>query len=272
MNLLSRAIKALRRSAQPGAAEVKLLSYANELDITCLFTLFGLLANAGSPASSEQIQEIELFIERQVPSKLQNLARDCFQTGQTRQAEKSLITHYAFQLYWNKNERWLEPLQVLSSLLVLAFADREYSALEEYIIDCTRSTLGIHTRSYRILRDTLAQRYNIKINFAGESFAGAVDWAALGAERFRKHTQRTQAKNQGTSTENNSRLRLKAYSVLNLEPGAPNQSIKESYRKLVKLYHPDILQSGAGSDRELKEAIARFCQIQEAYEILCDQP
>ena len=32
-----------------------------------------------------------------------------------------------------------------------------------------------------------------------------------------------------------------------------------------------ILQSGATSDQELKEAIARFCQVQEAYELLTSE-
>ena len=53
------------------------------------------------------------------------------------------------------------------------------------------------------------------------------------------------------------------YSILEVAEGADAQEIKKAYRKLAKLYHPDIVKDDAAKVR-------RMYEIQEAYECLKD--
>lgn len=53
------------------------------------------------------------------------------------------------------------------------------------------------------------------------------------------------------------------YEVLQLSPGASDEAIKQAYRRLAKLYHPD----GQGGDPAKAE---QFKEIAEAYEVLSD--
>lgn len=54
------------------------------------------------------------------------------------------------------------------------------------------------------------------------------------------------------------------YAVLGVAPNASEDDIKKKFRKLALLYHPD-------RNGESEFAAIRFREIQEAYEILCDQ-
>ena len=51
------------------------------------------------------------------------------------------------------------------------------------------------------------------------------------------------------------------YDVLGISHNATKEEIKRAYIKLCKMYHPDVNHS--------KEAIIKFKEIQEAYDILC---
>lgn len=52
------------------------------------------------------------------------------------------------------------------------------------------------------------------------------------------------------------------YEILGLRPGASREEIRQAYRRLAKLYHPDVNPSN--------EAKQKFILIQNAYEILTD--
>lgn len=54
----------------------------------------------------------------------------------------------------------------------------------------------------------------------------------------------------------------KYYTTLELEPGACNEDIKRSYRKLAMRYHPDK------NSENKEDAEKKFKEISEAYEIL----
>src|SRR6266478_3561036 len=54
------------------------------------------------------------------------------------------------------------------------------------------------------------------------------------------------------------------YEVLGLAKSASAEEIKKAYRKLAREYHPD---RNPGD----KEAIARFKEVQDAYDVLSDQ-
>ncbi len=56
--------------------------------------------------------------------------------------------------------------------------------------------------------------------------------------------------------------------VLGVSEDAEMSVIKKEYRKLVRLYHPDIIKSQDKSDAYIEEATAKTQEINQAYEIL----
>jgi len=58
---------------------------------------------------------------------------------------------------------------------------------------------------------------------------------------------------------------LKAFKTLGLEVDAANHEIRQSYRRLVKIWHPDLVQNDV---RLREEAQERFMAINEAYRAL----
>jgi curved DNA-binding protein CbpA len=55
------------------------------------------------------------------------------------------------------------------------------------------------------------------------------------------------------------------YSVLGVDPDAPNEVVKAAYRALAKQYHPD--GNGSGS----QDSTAKFIELQEAYSVISDE-
>jgi hypothetical protein len=53
------------------------------------------------------------------------------------------------------------------------------------------------------------------------------------------------------------------YEILGVTPSASERNLKERFRKLMKLYHPDVNQSS--------DAVARYAEIMEAYRTLSDK-
>src|ERR1700683_5180129 len=53
------------------------------------------------------------------------------------------------------------------------------------------------------------------------------------------------------------------YEVLGVARGASDEDIKKSFRKLARLYHPDVAKTKKGAEDKFKE-------INEAYEVLSD--
>lgn len=62
----------------------------------------------------------------------------------------------------------------------------------------------------------------------------------------------------------------KYYNILNLNESATMEEVKKSYRKLVKMYHPDKYISKNISEEEMKKVELKFIEIQEAYEKIKD--
>lgn len=59
-----------------------------------------------------------------------------------------------------------------------------------------------------------------------------------------------------------------AYKLLEVDESASLAEIKKSYRKLVRKYHPDIMQAKGESEEYIKEATEKVQEINAAYELL----
>lgn len=59
-----------------------------------------------------------------------------------------------------------------------------------------------------------------------------------------------------------------AYKVLDLDSSADINLVKKKYRELVKIYHPDVLNSKNVSKEELEQSVKKFREVNEAYELI----
>lgn len=268
------AAKVLRGSAGR-SQEPLLIGYARDHDIKALFELLGIIVRSGGSPTQNQMLEIERLISDQVPTSSRALAMSCFREGTSRPVTRGNVTVRAFQLYGFQAEgpadRWLEPMQVLNILLRLAMIDRTFSNEAQYLIDAARATLGVQKRSYWILRDSLAERFGVTITDEIDCFARG----SSSAERSHAFRQ-SKADSSSNSRAKEDQQRKKApptmtqkeaFAFLELEPSADRREIKIAYRALVKRYHPDLLNPNL-PELELKKAVERFCQVQQAYEML----
>lgn len=254
-------IRLPRKSSGPKLPKqpLGLLGFARGEDIRALFELLGIVSASKGWVPNPEINEIERFMAAHIPASEREFAISCFIKGTQVSKMREAVTKRAFQLYgfrdYGEPDRWLEPLQVLDILLRVALADGTFSILEEHIIDYTRQTLGVHSRAYWVVRDTLAERFGVEIPREGASFK---DGAA---------STRTSKKREHASPIRSSLSRVQALSRLGLTPEATAAEIKTRYRSLVKECHPDLVQA-KGDDTSIRAAALRFCELQEAYEQL----
>ncbi len=61
-----------------------------------------------------------------------------------------------------------------------------------------------------------------------------------------------------------------AYKLLGVNESDDMSVIKKAYRKLVRLYHPDIIKSQGKDEAYMKEATAKTQEINQAYEMIKD--
>jgi len=63
-----------------------------------------------------------------------------------------------------------------------------------------------------------------------------------------------------------------AYKVLGVSRNADEAEIKKAYRKLILEFHPDTVASRTELSEESKKyAARRFREVQEAYELICNE-
>jgi DnaJ like chaperone protein len=249
--------------------DTPLLAYASEGQVAALFSLLGLIAGADGRVTQVEIDEVQRFMVLEVPHSLHQLAKESFRKAKGATPVKAAIMNHAFTLYWEPRRRWLEPIQVLDILVRVALADRIYTDWEEMILEVTRATLAVHTRTFLILRDTLADRIGIKIGDL-ESFAGGKDWNQPGKSTTYEKMSESSNGNANTHTKGTFSPSERTFYLTKLGLGADAQEneIRTSYRALVKRYHPDAQVAGGASESEVKDAVKRFLEIQKAYEWL----
>jgi len=62
-----------------------------------------------------------------------------------------------------------------------------------------------------------------------------------------------------------------AYAILGLKESDDMNTIKKTYRKLIRQYHPDIISSQDKGDTYMEEATAKTQEINQAYQVLKDE-
>ena len=62
-----------------------------------------------------------------------------------------------------------------------------------------------------------------------------------------------------------------AYKILGLKESDDMATVKKTYRKLIRQYHPDIISSQDKGDTYMEEATAKTQEINQAYQIIKDE-
>ncbi len=121
--------------------------------------------------------------------------------------------------------------QFMGFLIQLAFADGEVSESEEDILQTIAQALEFDPNAYHAIFD-----------------------------QFEKMMQNIQPK---ASIDD-------AYKLLGVNASDEMSVIKKAYRKLVRVYHPDIIKSQGKSEAYMQEATAKTQEINQAYEMIKD--
>lgn len=239
------------------AEEILKIGYAREIEIIALFELLGMTAKAGGVVQPSQIREAERFMSSQIPASQRPLAINSFRSGKDIYPSKDAVIARAFSLYGLDGDRWLEPLQVLDMILRTSFSGGGFNDRQFFIVDYARTALGVHKRPYWVLRDTRAEQMGVHIRREGASFAQheEINERAAGASKARSRHE------VGATRE-------KAIEILGISASATVVEVKTAYRTLVKRHHPDCMGGSNVSDEDMQRAVERFCEIQQAYELL----
>lgn len=59
-----------------------------------------------------------------------------------------------------------------------------------------------------------------------------------------------------------------AYHALGVAPGCLRSEARRSYRRLLKVYHPDMLRHRGLSQQGIQQELIKFHEIQRAWEML----
>lgn len=126
---------------------------------------------------------------------------------------------------------YLKRVKIMEYLLNLAFIDKEFSKTEKMIVEDISNALKIKKHDFENLINTFESFYS------------------------------NQASSNALSLE-------KAYEVLESNSSDDSNTIKKSYRNLVKQYHPDIMSGRGEAQNIIDEATKKLQEINEAYELI----
>lgn len=207
------------------------LGYANW--VNPILKLMALQMRLDGTSGHNEHKRIKKYLNNEFDPFTANLKYEYFK----KVASKKLIfSEIITQI--NENSGSIERMRVVNQLIKLAIVDRLITDKEMIFITKASKRLGIHKRTLEnILR---LQNYITEEDVKNQQYARPVI---------------------SSSTQ-------KAYEILGLESNASMEEVKDSYRSLAKLFHPDKQGKNANNPELAKQ---RFQAISDAYQILKDK-
>jgi DnaJ like chaperone protein len=138
----------------------------------------------------------------------------------------------------------IEIAQSLNKLLGHSILKRKQFV--EFLIQLAFVDNGISSEEDKVLRDIVHE-----LNIAPNEYDGMVNKF----ENMMKNKQQTMSLEE-------------AYKVLGANEGDDLNTIKKTYRKLVREYHPDIIKSQDKDETYIEEATAKTQEINQAYQVI----
>lgn len=139
-----------------------------------------------------------------------------------------------------------EIAQALNKLLGRSFIKRKQFV--EFLIQLAFVDNGISSDEDRVLREIVAE-----LNITPLEYEALVNKF----ENMLKNKQQTMSNEE-------------AYKVLGVNESDDMNTIKKTYRKLVREYHPDIIKSQNKDETYIEEATAKTQEINQAYQVIKD--
>lgn len=148
-----------------------------------------------------------------------------------------------------------KALRFLEMAIGMAIADGRLLPSENHILRFLADLLGVSNSSLN----------EIFINVTGRAIPFPSDVSS--AEYWRERDNGNRRSDHSTSDKaDHPSKAIAAYATLGLEPGASKEAIKQSYRRLAQIHHPDRFT--ALGEESVAAASQTFVRIREAYEYL----
>lgn len=176
-----------------------------------------------------------------------------FEKSEHKEIIKTMICSIMLMVAYNVELHVDSEEAITSKLLIIKF----------FIQECIFGTKNF-SKMEKIFRET--------IDFDDEDFLLMTLSAMFLAESNKERENQFTDENEKNSSINNFDIgeNSKYYRILNLNNDASMEEVKKSYRKLVKMYHPDKYASKNMTEKEIKKLELKFIEIQEAYEKIKD--
>ena len=133
---------------------------------------------------------------------------------------------------------------VLYTLLDISAEDALYSLKEEEFINTVRRKIGIHQKTFNMLKDSYVKK-------------GLKEERKIKEEQYQKKAMSSFTKYFTT---------YDAYKILGISPSITKAQLKKAYRTLAKKYHPDkhVGQNAV----EIQKSEDKFQEVKEAYDVI----
>ena len=167
----------------------------------------------------------------------------------------------------NKEFDYAAKSELIMELLAVAYADDNFSEIEDSTINNIVTNLQISRKEYKSIKNIFRKKYKW-----GEYKYYNEDKDENYNESQKNRGNESKNKDSGKSKSNSNRSRSEsisvseAYDILGVEGNASDAEIKKAYRALAMMYHPDKVSSLG--DEAVRQATESMKQINQAWELV----
>ena len=167
----------------------------------------------------------------------------------------------------NKEFDYAAKSELIMELLAVAYADDNFSEIEDSTINNIVTNLQISRKEYKSIKNIFRKKYKW-----GEYKYYNEDKDENYNESQKNRGNESKNKDSGKSKSNSNRSRSEsisvseAYDILGVEGNASDAEIKKAYRVLAMMYHPDKFYSLG--DEAIRQATESMKQINAAWDVV----
>ncbi|MEE1082250.1 MAG: TerB family tellurite resistance protein [Paludibacteraceae bacterium] len=167
----------------------------------------------------------------------------------------------------NKEFDYAAKSELIMELLAVAYADDNFSEIEDSTINNIVTNLQISRKEYKSIKNIFRKKYKW-----GEYKYYNEDKDENYNESQKNRGNENKNKDSGKSKSNSNRSRSEsisvseAYDILGVEGNVSDAEIKKAYRVLAMMYHPDKVSSLG--DEAIRQATESMKQINQAWDVV----
>ena len=178
--------------------------------------------------------------------------REAFSNGKL---EGRNLSERIANFYWQYASRKTELITLARITIELIIVDGAKNGSEAHVLDTIARSFGIHPKELFRMEEQVLQAYYERMGYRSNKKAQGANSSSKQSSSNRAKQKRK--RNAKASHSSASSIFTKHYSALGCTAASTRTELKQAYRKLVKIHHPDH-----------EGKIERFREIQDAYEAL----